>query len=168
MPNFMPHTATSPRAPGGVSPREHPSATHPAPQRDRVSHAALWTGIFGVPALWTLQDLVCYPLLAHFCYPQRVPLAHLSARGVWTTALVVSVLAFLGSLAVGAVALRSWWATRGENHGDDAEGEEATSVGEVGEGRTRFMAFAGVLISALFLLGVVLNGVPLFVVPACR
>ena len=161
----MPNATTRP---AGARARQHPEPGHPAPQRDRGSARARWTGLFGVPALWSLQTLVCYPLLAHFCYPQRVPLAHFEVGGVWTTALVVSVVAFLGALAVGAVALHNWRATRSEHHGEDPEGEEATSVGEVGEGRTRFMAFAGVMISALFLMGVLFNSAPLFVVPSCR
>ncbi|GJG89634.1 hypothetical protein tb265_48150 [Gemmatimonadetes bacterium T265] len=155
--------------PGENRPGGNPPPDHPAPHRDRVHPLALWVGLFGVPVLWSLQTLVDYPVLSHFCYPQRIPLARPEAGGVWTTALVVSLVALAGSLAVGAVALRSWRATRDEHqHGAPGGMPRATSVGEVGEGRTRFMAFAGVMISGLFLLGVVLNGVPLFVVPTCR
>ena len=143
--------------------------THPAPHRDRVSRLALWTGVFGVPALWSLQTLVAYPVLAHYCYPQRDPLGRPEAGGVWTTALVVSIVALVGSLAVAAVAWRSWQATRDErHHGAPGGMPQSTSVGEVGEGRTRFMAFGGLMISGLFLLGVLFNSAPLFVVPTCR
>ncbi len=58
-------------------------------------------------------------------------------------------------------AWKSWRATREE------EGGEQEELLEVGEGRTRFMALAGMLLSALFGLAVLFNAIPPFLVPAC-
>jgi hypothetical protein len=38
---------------------------------------------------------------------------------------------------------------------------------EVGEGRTRFMAYGGLLLSGLFLIAVLFSGISLVVLPHC-
>jgi len=38
---------------------------------------------------------------------------------------------------------------------------------EDGTGRIRFMAYAGMLVSGLFLLALIMSAMPLFIVPAC-
>lgn len=148
----MAHSATQPSA---------DPARHPAPHRSAVALAALWFGLFGAPGVWSIQLMVSYAFAAHSCYPARIPLHAPTFGWVWTLELVVSLVALVVALAAGATALHSWRATRTESEGP----KEALL--EAGEGRTRFMAFAGILTSALFLLGVVLNGAALFLLPVC-
>jgi len=138
-----------------------PTAAHPAPARDAVGLPALWFGLFGAPVVWSLQLMANYALVAHGCFPARVPRSTPLFGGLWTVALLVSVAAFVVSLAAFLVARRSWLSTHEEHHG----GREALL--EVGEGRTRFMAYAGMLVSALFVLGVVMNTIPLFILSPC-
>lgn len=137
------------------------TAAHPAPHRDRVSLWILWFGIFGAPAMWSVQELVAYSLTAHACYPQDAPRTIPSLQGVWGVALLVTVLAILGALAAGYAALHSWRRVRAE-----VEGGEHHLL-EVGEGRTRFMALSGILLSVAFLYAIVMHGIGLLVVPMC-
>jgi hypothetical protein len=71
----------------------------------------------------------------------------------------------LAALAVGggavAVAARSWRATRGETGGGRHRALET------GEGRTRFMALAGLLTGLLFLLVSAVHTATLFLVQPC-
>jgi hypothetical protein len=137
------------------------ASLHPAPAARGVTLAALWFGLFGAPAAWSLQLLVSYALVAHGCYPRSVPLTAPLVGGVRTIALVASLAALAVGLAAGATAWRSWRASCHEHRGDHS------ALLEIGEGRTRFMALAGMLVAAVFLLAIVMNAVPLFLVPAC-
>jgi len=122
---------------------------------------ALWFGVFGGPLFWSLQELVNYTITAHFCFPRALPLAAPSFGGTWTVALVVEIAALIGALVAGLVSWRSWRLTKGE-----AEREHG-AVLDTAEGRTRFMAYAGMLSSGLFALAIILSGFALFIVPAC-
>ena len=138
------------------------TAAHPAPARHAVRLAALWFGLFGAPVVWSIQLMTNYALVAHGCFPATEPRSTPLFGGLWTVALVVSLAALVVAVAALLVARRSWLATREEHHG----GREALL--EVGEGRTRFMAYAGMLVSALFVLGVVMATIPLFILSPCR
>ena len=137
------------------------AVTHPAPRRDIVSTRVLWFGIFGAPAAWALQTIVDYGLVAHFCFPGDKPRLAPTFDALRGTGIVVSVIVIIVALLAMTTALRSWNATR---HGHDAEHHELL---EVGEGRARFMAYAGVLLSAVFLFAVLMNAVPLITNAMC-
>ena len=137
------------------------SATHPAPRRDIVSTGVLWFGIFGAPAAWALQTIVNYGLVSHFCFPGTMPRRTPTFDALRGTGIAVSIVVIVVALVALATAFRSWRATR---HGHDAEHHELL---EVGEGRARFMAFAGILLSAVFLFAVLMNAVPLVTNAMC-
>ncbi len=65
------------------------------------------------------------------------------------------------ALLASGSACRSWRATQHEHEG------EHEALLEAGEGRTRFMALAGMLLSAVFVLGIILNVVPLLMLHPC-
>jgi hypothetical protein len=136
-------------------------ALHPAPHRHARSLGALWFGLSGAPLLWSVQLMANYALVAHACFPSSIPLATPLFGGLWTLVLVISLVAAAVSLAAGATAWRSWRSTEAERPG----GHE--HLLETGAGRTRFMALAGMLVSGLFLIGVIMNTIPLFLVPPC-
>ena len=81
--------------------------------------------------------------------------------GLWTLVLVVSLAALAVAAAAGGTAWRSWRTTRAERPGGPEH------LLESGAGRTRFMALAGLLLSGLFFLGVMMAAIPLFLVPPC-
>lgn len=136
-------------------------ASHPAPARSTVRPVLLWFGLFGGPAAWTVQLLVNYTVTAHFCYPKSIPLAEPSFDGMWTIAVVVNGLMLLSTIAAGATAIASWRTARHEMAGSH------NALLEDGTGRTRFMAYAGMLVSGLFLFALIMSAMPLFIVPAC-
>lgn len=137
------------------------SSAHPAPAAHAVADAALWFGLFGAPAAWSLQLLFNYAMVAHSCYPADNPRSTPLSGSVWSLVLVAGVVAAGLALGAGATAWRTWRGTRKEREGDHG------ALLETGEGRTRFMAVAGLLLSGVFLYGIVLNLVPLFLVPPC-
>lgn len=141
---------------------EHPATPgHAAPRRGIVPLSVLWFGLFGAPAAWALQSIADYALVSHFCMPNDVPLAQPTFGGVRVIALVVSVLCIVTAVAALFTAIHAWQATR---HG---HGGEHRHVAEVGEGRARFMALAGILVSGIFIYGVVMNALPLVTLPIC-
>jgi hypothetical protein len=122
--------------------------------------AALWFGLFGAAIAWSLQELSSYAILAHGCYPSWQPLAALSSPASWSAALVVSVVALLIGLTASLTAYRAWQRT---SSGDESH----THHLDVGEGRERFMALSGIIVSLIMLGNIVMNAIVLLSVPAC-
>lgn len=144
-------------------------STHPAPERGHVALAALWFGIFGGPLAWSLQTLINLTVSAHACFPHLWPLTSPVSNASGIT-FVVSLAALGVCIAATFVAVRSWMRTRGEQHGASGRASEnsaGTSLIETGEGRTRFMALAGVLASLLFLAASLIHTASIFLVGPC-
>lgn len=140
----------------------HPaSPTHPAPQQHLVGLPALWFGLFGAPAAWAAQLISNYALLGHFCYPRDTPLASPTFGATRAVAIIVSSVLLLVAAAALVVALHSWQATRYRRRAEHHE------VAEVGEGRTRFMAMSGLLVSGIFVYAVLMTGLPLLTMSVC-
>jgi hypothetical protein len=138
-----------------------PAAVHPASTGRVAAPLALWFGLFGAPVAWSLQLLSSYALVAHGCYPDAEPMTMPVVPALETLVLGTGAAALVVALLAGGSAWRSWRATRHEHEG----GHEALL--EAGEGRTRFMALAGMLLSAVFVLGIVMNVVPLLMLRPC-
>ncbi len=109
---------------------------------------ALWIPLFAGPVLWSLSEVVLYPVSAQGCYtgflPPAVPPEATGARwfgGIWVIASVL-----LAALSV-VIAVRSFRKSRAVNGNADA-----VLV------RIRFMAYAGLIVSAVFLFAIVING----------
>lgn len=134
---------------------------HPAPARGVVPLWRLWFGLFGAPAVWALQLIADYALVSHFCYPSDTPLADPTWGGTRTVTVVVSVLTLLGAVAALWTAIASWRQLR------EGREREHHQLLEVGEGRARFMAFAGILLSSVFIFGILMNGLPVITMPLC-
>ena len=108
---------------------------------------ALWTGLLLAPAAFLLNLEIAYAVVPAACSSQSLLLVH----GVH---LVCLVLASLGALS----AWRSW-RTAGESWPGDAGGPVS---------RSRFMAGLGLLTSALFLLVIVAQWIPSFMLNPCQ
>jgi len=136
---------------------------HPAPARHRVSLGALWFGLFGAPAAWSVQMLADYSTNAHGCFTRLYPLSSptMGAARMSLVLWLVSAAAVVIGIAALVVALRSYLATRHEWRG------EAHELLEVGEGRTRFMALSGVMLSALFLLASLVHAASVLLLAEC-
>ena len=134
---------------------------HPSPHRHRVIGAALWFGLAGAPAAWSLQELINVSLAGHACYPQDTPLAMPAFQHLKGLSTGVEALAFGVCIVAGAVALVAWRKTRHEKPGD------AHQLLGSGDGRTRFMAMAGIMTSSLFALGTALAAINLATILPC-
>jgi hypothetical protein len=132
----------------------------PAPPNRAVRLSALWFGLFGAPAAWAAQLIASYALLGHFCYPRDTPLASPTFGAVRAVAVAVSALFLIVGVGALVVALRSWARTR-ERRAEHRE------VAKTGEGRTRFMAMAGIIVSGIFVYGLLMAGIPLVAMPVC-
>ena len=143
---------------------------HPAPARGRVSLSALWFGLFGAPAAWSVQTLVNYTVAAHGCYPRLVPLASPVTGALRGIVFGVSLAMLVVGGAATGVAWRTWRATREEHQGSSGRADRhdmRTALLETGEGRTRFMALAGVLTSLTFVIVSLAHTAVVFLVPPC-
>ena len=138
-----------------------PAATAPGPAVRLVAQASLWFGLFGAPTAWSLQLLTSYALVAHGCYPDAEPMTMPVVPRLTTLVAATGVLALAVALLAFATAWRSWRSTRHELAG------QHEALLEVGEGRTRFMAGAGMLVSAVFVLGILMNLVPVLLLRPC-
>lgn len=135
---------------------------HPAPARHAVSSGRLFFGFFGGPAAWSIQLLAGYTLVEWRCAP-RLPGAPVPPLGPTGTALLLVGAAAIGvALTALVVAFSIWRSSAREVHGGVVHALDA------GEGRTRFMALAGVAMSALFLVACVVTLAAALLLPACR
>ena len=137
------------------------AADHQAPRKHLVGLPALWFGLFGAPAAWAAQLISNYALMGHFCYPRDTPLASPTFGGVRALSIVISAILLLVGVTALTVALHSWNAARYRRAAEHHE------VAEVGEGRTRFMAMAGIVASGIFVYALVMAGIPLVTMPVC-
>jgi hypothetical protein len=141
--------------------RLSPDVSHPAPERARVPAWRLLTGLVLAPTVWAIQILASYGLTSLACFPRYAPLEGTKVPGMSVIVLIGSLLA----LALAAVALwaaiTSWRRTRGEGGG----GRDGAA--DVGEGRTRFLALCGLIISALFSAAIVWEAIVAIFLPHC-
>jgi hypothetical protein len=141
------------------------SATEPAPSRPLVSLWRLWFGLFAAPMAWAIQLISNYALLSHFCFPIDEPLAAPTFSGVRVAAITISAALLLVALTALFVANRARHETRPEKGAP--EREHARNGSDVGQGRTRFMATAGILVSGIFIYGILMAGLPLLTMNPC-
>jgi hypothetical protein len=131
---------------------------HGAPHAPRAT--ALWFGLFGAPAAWTLMFMASYGMAAHFCYPHDTPLSASTFAGLRAVIGGVLLGAIVVATAAALIAIKIWRATN-----DGPRRTERTR--EPSEVRVRWMACGGILVSILFLFLILLSGVPVLVVPPC-
>jgi hypothetical protein len=121
---------------------------------------ALWFGLFGAPAMWSLQLMSGFAVSAHGCFPYSLPLTS-PTIGVRAIVTLISVVAAAGAIAAGLIAHGSWQRTR-----EFTSGPERAML-DVRQQRVRFMAESGMLMSALFLFVIVLSFVSIAMVSPC-
>ena len=136
---------------------------HPSPKRDRVGGMALFFAFAGGPLAWFAYQNAAYALFATPCFPSAQRNTALPPESGWVWVLVLA--AFLVCVAVaflsGVVALRLLRRTHDEQAGSSGGLQEA------GTGRTRFVAYWGVLLGFGFGIVILSNALALLVVPPC-
>ena len=134
---------------------------HPAPHRDRVRLAALLFGLAAAPVAWSAQILFGSALSGFVCYPHAAPLAVPLWHGSRSIILAVDLVGIVISIMAGLISWRNWRRTSLERPGSFHH------LLDLGEGRTRFMATAGMLTSALFLIALAFGLAVVYLVPQC-
>lgn len=125
-------------------------------ERLPVGAKRLWIGVLAAPAAWVLMEIVGYYLAARSCEPGTSGIPLLGTSNARVTQVVIDAIAIVIALIGLGTAFRSW---RALPQPDRSAAPEL--------GRAQFMAFVGVLVSALFIGGIVLFGIPPFLVNAC-
>jgi len=115
--------------------------------RPLVETVLLWYGILGAPIVWLVRISAASALVPYACATGRTWTIHAS-----------TVIAFALSAAAGAIAWRGW---RRWEHGSDDDGERPGS-------RSHLLALLGVLLSAMFTLAIVMEGLAPFYIGPCQ
>jgi hypothetical protein len=137
------------------------STGHPAPHRHNVPLVVLVFCLAAAPLAWLAQTSLNYLVASRACYPFDARKLQVVIDGLWPVLTVATLVALAIGIIAAMVSWRAWRATREEHPGG---GHEAI---EVAEGRTRFLALSGMMLSVLFVAAVLFNAVGLFVVPPC-
>ncbi|MBS0331496.1 MAG: hypothetical protein JSS35_01890 [Proteobacteria bacterium] len=134
---------------------------HPSPRRGKVGLARLLYGLMAGPLAWALSQMANGAVGQEACFPGVEPLAAPAFGGAHAIQAVILAVALLVSGSGALVSWVAWRATRDEQAGDQH------ALLAVGEGRSRFMAFAGLLTSVGFVLASIFSIPAMLFVPAC-
>ena len=138
------------------------TAHHPAPLRHRAPALLVMFILAGAPLAWLGQLIVTYLLASRACFPHVVPETLPTLR--WLSSALAALIgaAIVVSFASLVAARWLWRETRTE-----AEGARHHAL-SFGEGRTRFVALVGVIVSGLFSLACVFALAAYLLVPPCH
>lgn len=139
-----------------AAPEHHPSAGRP-----EAKLSLLLYGLVAAPCAWILAQVFCSTLASQACHPKYEPLATTSISGAPLAQAIALGLAGVICASGAFVAYEAWAQTRGEHRGG------SQTLLEIGEGRARFMALAGLLTSLGFLVAVVFSIPAVIFVPLC-
>jgi hypothetical protein len=134
---------------------------HPSPGRGSIPMSALLFGLMAAPLAWLTAQIGGFTLAQRACFPKTEPLAAAAFGGVHVFQAGLLAAALGVSLVAAAVALSAWRRTRGEHTGG------GQTLMAIGEGRSRFMAFVGLLTSCGFSVAIVFSAPAVLFVPAC-
>lgn len=133
---------------------------HPSPHRAHASSLTLWLGLMLAPAAWFIELMIDTPLLSQACYPRDVALTG-SLPSLMPIVLAVDVATLLVTVFAGFLAWRNWRRTSAEKVGGGGR------LFSTGDGRTRFMAMAGMVTCGLMFLAVAYAGMTHALLPEC-
>jgi hypothetical protein len=130
-----------------------------SPHQSFRDSRALWLGIFFSPVVWSIYHVVGYALVEAACETTFLgfDIAGVSALLVVELALTVIVLLIMGWNAV--------WSYRSWRH--YAAEDPAEEFPLQAYDRDEFMALSGLLLSATFILTILLTAYPFFVLNPC-
>ncbi|HEX5439121.1 MAG TPA: hypothetical protein VFW98_18355 [Gemmatimonadaceae bacterium] len=121
-----------------------------------IGYGALWFGILAAPLAWSLLLVVNYAMAAQSCAPEGMVLNH---------PLFASVRLFEGMLSLVALAIAvAGLVTAIRNR---VVSSNAEVPHDVVWNRVHFMSLFGIVVSALFVNGIVLHGLGVVLIPLC-
>jgi hypothetical protein len=118
--------------------------------QDPVNHWTLWFGMLGAPGAWALHLVINYALVPAAC---TVALQFL---------MYITIPVFIGIAGLaGFFSWRGWHLTRDvSEHGRNGQ--------RLIDNRVRFMALSGLAMSALFLMVIIAQSVPIIIQDPCE
>lgn len=148
-------------APATARPDSSNTTGHLSPNRRRGGALMMLFGLLGAAAAWISQTEIGETLAAQACFPHRIALAAPQWSWLMSALDVMSAVALLIGAAGVWVAWRGWRVTRAPRP------DPAPPASDTGAGRTRFLATAGLMLSLLFLVGLVASGLAVLLVSPC-
>ncbi len=133
----------------------HPLAravSHPSPARGDLPRWRVIAGMTLAPAAFAIQVIASYVIAANSCGLGGAPDATLIAVNLIALAITVTSL---------LIAFANFRATRAEKSGGHKK------VQEIGEGRTRFLAYCGLCASGIFGLAVIVQLTSILTLSTC-
>jgi hypothetical protein len=138
-------------------------SAHPSPDARHVSLLHQAIGVAGAPIAWAIRLMVNLALASSACLPSSpLPGEPLNGRGTDLAMFGVDVAALLIALAMAFLSYRDWKTTNAEKPGSHHH------LLEVGEGRARFLALSGTIVSLGFALATGFDLIALLIVPICE
>lgn len=135
---------------------------HPAPHRARVPVVWLLAGLAIPPGAWIVEMLVGVGIASNACPLTTGSPARQGGFGGEALVLIgITSLCLVAAVASGLMSRRHWLAVRHEK--DDSEHSHLT----LGEGRTRFVALAGMLTAGTFGIAILFSLLEPLVIPLC-
>jgi hypothetical protein len=141
--------------------RAAPAQDHPSAARGATRLWRLLYGLIAAPCAWLAAQVLSATLAQEACFPHSEPLAAPLFPGLHLMQSAALVLAVAVCASGAVVAYRDWRRTRGEHQGG------GQVLLDIGEGRSRFMALAGMMTSLGFLAGTLFSVPATLLVPAC-
>jgi hypothetical protein len=124
-------------------------------ERTAAGLLPLWFGLLGGHSAWSLQLLVNYLLVTLACPLGPAPFVVFGIAGLEFLMVLVTIVAAAIALAATVVSYRAWQSAPA---GSQQSPGASAAPGEGITGRSQFMALVGMLLSALFLLTILLVG----------
>ena len=134
---------------------------HPAQQRRRVSGRLLLFAVLAAPGAWFLLELGGWAMASYHCRVAAPFAASDLTRASMPAFIVLTLVAFAISLAGSYAAWLAWRRSRDEETGS------VHDLAQVGHGRTRFIAWAALIASASFIVGLVFHVIQMWFAPLC-
>ncbi|MEO5868184.1 MAG: hypothetical protein ABIQ19_13955 [Sphingomonas sp.] len=118
-------------------------------------------GLAVPPAAWAFELLVGFGISSNACPLTAGSIAQVGFTGEKALLIVLQLVCLTGAIASGLMSRRHWQRVRGEKA--DSEHSHLT----LGEGRTRFVALAGMLTAGAFAIAIVFNLLEPILIPLC-
>ncbi len=140
-------------------------AEHPAPARHEVDIGLLAFGLMGGPIIWGVHFLANVTIASRACASSAILRPSASTHAAL---LLIDAVAAIVALAALYISTQAWRSTRHEGSDTRAAGMSPEHhAAEVGEGRTRFIALGGIMMSTVFFVAILFDTFAAIVVTAC-
>jgi hypothetical protein len=123
----------------------------------RVPQRQLWYGFTAAPFAWILEGVIGVIVSAQFC-PANSPNWGIIGQNSVRTALAVVTIALLAIAISGAVVAFRNWKLLADSH---------ELIHSEGRSRDAFMSLGGVVLSGIFIISIIWQGIPLMLLEQC-